>query len=551
MERATAGHDGARLTGEEASQRDLASTEVTPAVAYALSLAFVAAIALVPITQAVVDVYGGGPVQALQLFSTPPTARSLHAFEDAVARQSWLRRAVQPRLQLALTRWFGVGNDTVIVGRDGWLFYQPGVDYAAGPGFLDEAYLSARAARMAEREGVPYPQPNPLPALLALQRAVARTGGRLVIVPLPDKAMRHGDRLATRLGSADAPPNNPDYPRLVAMLREAGADVFEPPPLTFLAQDTHWTPASMQSAATALAAFLRPLIVDARAADWQVRPARVSRVGDLVDMLQLPPGQTTFRPETVMVERVVDAAGHAWRPDVAGDVLLLGDSFTNIYSAPQMGWGDSAGFAEHLSYALGRPVDVVARNGGAASLLSTELTGPGMATRLAAKRVVVFAFAVRELAGRHWAVPDLSAVTPPGPVAATQAASTPASAQPAPPGPTATQGANRLTIEGTIQQVSTVPDPDSAPYASCVSMYKVRVDRVVEGRYGGREIVAGMLVMSERRLLPPARYVPGNRVRLELIPFDEAGRDVRSLQRSDDLQDFTTPAYWTIAGERR
>jgi hypothetical protein len=108
-----------------------------------------------------------------------------------------------------------------------------------------------------------------------------------------------------------------------------------------------------------------------------------------------------------------------------------------------------------------------------------------------------------------------------------------------------------LTIEGTIQQVSTVPDPDSAPYASCVSMYKVRVDRVVEGRYGGREIVAGMLVMSERRLLPPARYVPGNRVRLELIPFDEAGRDVRSLQRSDDLQDFTTPAYWTIAGERR
>ena len=43
-------------------------------------------------------------------------------------------------------------------------------------------------------------------------------------------------------------------------------------------------------------------------------------------------------------------------------MLLLGDSFSNIFSFEAMGWGESAGFAEHLSAALRRPIDCILRN---------------------------------------------------------------------------------------------------------------------------------------------------------------------------------------------
>ena len=42
-----------------------------------------------------------------------------------------------------------------------------------------------------------------------------------------------------------------------------------------------------------------------------------------------------------------------------------------------LGWGSSAGFAEHLSLALGLPIDVVAINGGGADGARVEIAGPG------------------------------------------------------------------------------------------------------------------------------------------------------------------------------
>ena len=38
---------------------------------------------------------------------------------------------------------------------------------------------------------------------------------------------------------------------------------------------------------------------------------------------------------------------------------FLGDSFANIFSVASMGWGEGAGLAEHLSLALGLPVELL------------------------------------------------------------------------------------------------------------------------------------------------------------------------------------------------
>jgi alginate O-acetyltransferase complex protein AlgJ len=119
-------------------------------------------------------------------------------------------------------------------------------------------------------------------------------------------------------------------------------------------------------------------------------------------MLDLPGWHEWPPPETVWITRVVDAGGAPWRPSRHADVLLLGDSFTNIYSLETMGWGTAAGFAEQLSRALRRPVDRIVQNdAGAFATRALLRRDPG---RLTATRVVVHQFATRELSFGDWQV---------------------------------------------------------------------------------------------------------------------------------------------------
>jgi len=533
----------ARLNeSEERSQRELASTEVSPRVARAMSVVFVALVALVPLAQAAIEFRADGWVQALDVFTRRPTRASLRAFEQGLESRSAVKQTVQPRMQEVLTATARVGNDRSIPGDGGWLFYQPGLDYATGPGFLDSSLLRVRATRMIDRDRIADPQPDPRPALRALHEDLGRAGIRLVLVPVPDKAAVEGRRLARGAGRRAGVPGNPDWPRFAGEMRAAGLEVFDVPLPTddtpaYLVQDTHWTPQYMQAVAGALARAIAPRLTDVRrgessdppAGPLRIEPATVTRVGDLVDMLRLPPGQRLFPAQSVEIARVVSADGARWMPRADADVLLIGDSFTNIYSDPAMGWGDSAGFAEHLSLALGRPLDVLAENGGAAAAVRLSLARGDTRARLAGKRLVVYQFAMRDLAGQHWPVVRLPPALP----------------GPAPTAPAAA-GSSEIEIEGTIVQTSRVPDPATAPYASSIGMMRIQVDRVVRGTFDGRELVAGLMVMRDRLLLPAARYSRGDRVRLRLVPFSRAGRAVRSLQRSDDFEAFDLPAFWAI-----
>ncbi|HJV94921.1 MAG TPA: hypothetical protein VJ608_02745, partial [Albitalea sp.] len=246
---------------EERSQQELADTQVSPRVARVMSLTFVALLLLVPLSQTVLELRAQGWVQALDVFTRRPTRDSLHAYEQALESQSAVKRAVQPRVQEALTARVRVGNDRTVLGRDGWLFYQNGLDYVTGPGFLDAGLLRVRAARMLDRERVTSAQPDPRPALRALHEDLARAGIRLVLVPVPDKAAMEARRLSTAIGGEGAAPGNPDWPRFAADMRAAGAAVFDVPRPAgggpaYLTQDTHWTPRYMQQVAEALARTL-------------------------------------------------------------------------------------------------------------------------------------------------------------------------------------------------------------------------------------------------------------------------------------------------------
>ena len=91
--------------------------------------------------------------------------------------------------------------------------------------------------------------------------------------------------------------------------------------------------------------------------------SEMTQLGDLAVMLDLPVKQRIFPPEKVSIRKVFEKHGEEpWKSQKTADVLVLGDSFSNIYSLEAMGWGEGAGFVEQLSYALQRPLDRITRN---------------------------------------------------------------------------------------------------------------------------------------------------------------------------------------------
>jgi hypothetical protein len=396
---------------DEQLRRGIIHTEVQRGVAWSLVVLFLSLIGIVPLSQAYLEHREGEESPFLDLFRRRPSAESLRQLEKDIEQGSYAKSFTQPRVQLLLTRFGRVGNKLALVGRHGYLYYKPGVTHVSGPGFLDPDVQRSREKDVLD-SGETAIVADPRPAILAFHAALAQRGIRLVLMPVPDKAALAGEPLHGR-AAPEARPENPDFQALLRELRVRGVAVFDAAQgLTsdsslFLSQDTHWSPRFMERVARDLASYVSlttPLPPSQSLGHWHVVAQPMTRLGDLVDMLKLPETQALFQPLSVVVHSVRDAEGNPWEEDDHADVLLLGDSFTNIFSLEGMGWGEAAGLAPQLSLALDRPVDVIAQNDSGAfatrQTLARELASGS--DRLQGKRVVIWEFASRELSVGDW-----------------------------------------------------------------------------------------------------------------------------------------------------
>ena len=406
-------------------RRGIIDTSVSRPTALGLTLAFLVSIYALPISQAVLERMRDEPSSVASLFKRSPSRENLREFEHELETASFAKNFVQPRVQLWLSRFGRLGNQRAVIGRHGWLFYTPGITHVAGPNFLDadaqhtrelEGRQAEADAKLVQTHAVASLSADPRPAILEFHRMLAARGIRLVVFPVPDKTMLQPLQLHGRTAAAHGSvARNPGYGAFVAQLREQGVLVFDPAPhklsaaepVRFLVQDSHWTPAWMEQVAAELAQFvassvtLPPL---SAAPELRRVEQRVARVGDLVDMLKLPEDQTLFQPQTVTVHQLQDSNDEPWEPDHDADVLLLGDSFTNVFSLDRMEWGEAAGLGPQLAAALKRPLDVIAQNDSGAfatrqALWRQQARGQD---RLAGKRVVIWEFASRELSVGDW-----------------------------------------------------------------------------------------------------------------------------------------------------
>ena len=510
------------LSREEAAQREVGETAFSSGTRWTLIAAFIFTLLAVTLIQAGIESSTAMP-RCFEIWRSLP--RAVHAFrqapaiipgviaaneslktdfknyENSLEEESFLMRQALPPMQHFTLKYLGLGNEKVYPGRSGWLYYRPDVDYVTGQGFLRASEVQRSAKNS-----------NPLPALIRFQKDLAARGIRLILLPVPVKPVIDSEFLSQ--SPAPAPLQNSSFPTFLAELEKNGIEYLDPTPgmisakqsqetPQFLKTDSHWTPETMEAVARQVAEKIRPHVP----ANGNLRSEHleIQNHGDLVAMLRLPDSSSLYPAESARITPVRQPDGTDWQPSPSAEILLLGDSFTNIYSTKDLGWGTSSGFAEHLSLALQMPVDRIAINAGGA--LTTRQTLARSPERLAGKKVVVYEFAVRDLAAGDWKVLPL-------PEAKT---------------PELKDKSSRQTLRGTIKDITRAPKPGTVPYKDLIVCIHLTD---IEGGSGKEALV---FLPGLKNNVPTAANTlnPGDKISIEPILWNTVEEKFGSINRRE------------------
>ena len=505
-------------------------TEVSRSVAVSLSLAFACGLLIVPLADGLLGAWRdprqsagsgfAGVVRAWQGESSLPqrliaanraALQGMGNFETSLEDSSALVEAVRPGTLDALLRFGGAGSEEAYVGRDGWLFYRPDVDALMQP----PAKLGAAAQGLA-----------------AFAADLAQQGIRLVFVATPGKASIHPEKIAR--GAGDAPLMPAGWDGFAGLLadawkKEAAARGLseQPAPVIidpskvlreqalasgqpqYLVNDSHWSPAGMELVAAAIAGELGS---DATS-EAPVATNEINAVGDTARMLKLPDGSPILQTQRVMTAPVKE-----WAPDRNSAVLLLGDSYANIYSSEDLGWGTQAGLAERVSHRLGVPVDRLSRNDAGALEARRMLAAKAVQDPdwLEGKDVLVWQLSLREVVGGDWTPVEMGG---------TQVAKT---------GRFLVVPAGKpQEVLATITGLGPVPKPGTTPYREYLTAVHLSDLQDADGKNLDAEALAYVFTMRDNQLLPPAALQPGDRVRVRLVNYDEQAAQLDPLNRGE------------------
>lgn len=341
--------------------------------------------------QAIVELSQGERPQALDLFTRAANAANLRAYETEMEETAWSAKALRPAMQYVRFAGYGDLGEKALLGRDRWLFYRPDVT------FLLEPWPQTAAT--------PIPPDDPLEAIVAFRDALAERGIALLVVPAPGKPSVYPDRLSGRAartrtdvrGHARAFMDRLEEVGvscvdLFALYRDAraanaGAQLY-------LARDTHWSPAGLRMAASAVADRIRAEgWIPEGAVAYEEKVVTIQREGDVLRMVDSPRFAAEFEPEQVDCQQIIDpATREPYRDDPASPVLVLGDSFLRIYERDEPG---SAGFIAHLAREMKQPMASIVSDGGASTLVRQELQRKPELLR--GKKLVIWEFVERDL----------------------------------------------------------------------------------------------------------------------------------------------------------
>ncbi|MBP7951107.1 MAG: hypothetical protein KA004_15755 [Verrucomicrobiales bacterium] len=512
--------------------------------AWTVALLFLAMLALPPLWEDWREMNAdGGWLPAREFARTltdgsgpQPLAGRLKAFETRLGEESDFAIPARQMAQEQFLRWLGRGNNRTLPVRDGWFFYRPELRALTGHGPLQpEPGSVAKDPTLADWK-------PPLPAIQQFARDLKDRGVALWMLPLPMKESIYPEKLTGH--PAPDPVQHPDTAALFQQLEAAGIRVLDAAPLlwllkatddrdgpVYLKQDTHWTPRAMEATAAWLATKLKEAGITSTERRFRAEPPRRAESrGDLVEKLDLGPRSRVLSLESTSLRCIRQADGGPVMSDRSSPVVLLGDSFVNIYDDPALGFADAApgetrlgaGFAQHLAWQLQRSVDVIASNGGGASTVREQFANrPDDEVR--AKQIVVWMPAARDLflprtearsTGVEWRAVTFN----------------PKRQQT--PSPTSSHGS--VIVEATVLEKSAAPNPKTVDYPEALYTVRYRIDRVLQGEFKEPEAVVMHWLFQDRKFVPTAEVEIGSRYRLTLSPWlDQAA--LQSKKQIDDV----------------
>ena len=310
----------------------------------------------------------------------------------------------------------------------------------------------------------------------------------------------------------------------------------------YLRDDTHWTTRGMGLTADFLAEEIRkqPWFSGLGGTSWPTKIVRsASGHGDLVEKLGLstPDHYEAARQENLSIVQLPPGVNSATDSD--SPIVVIGDSFVNIFDDPSLGFAHpeqkprtGAGFAGNLAARLGMPLDVHAVNGEGASGVRRWLAQRGEFV-VRSKKLVIWVIAERDLMLSRSVAKAQRVIWD--------------DVTFAPDAPAETQTSDELmVVEAEVIEKSDQADPLRANYKNALYTVLYRIRKTVSGPplSGGVEVVHWNF--KERIPQPTATVEIGRVYRLTLEPW-AVQHEVQRFAR-EELSE-AAPAWWSAVAE--
>jgi len=234
-----------------------------------LIVVFLVLLGVVAPSQIVLELREGETPLIADLFRQAPTRANLKRLESDIESKCRLAQAVRPWVQYARFVLLQDAGDKALLGRSGWFFYRPAVQYLVEPCPLTASALGGtpkprRAAALRARlrvdsswrgrpalaprsgkqgqDGLATQEPSPMPAavtmppttnsqndifaaIISFRDELAKRGIKLLVMPAPNKASIYPEMLAVR--AETAAPVNPTTRAVLAKLKQAGVEIID------------------------------------------------------------------------------------------------------------------------------------------------------------------------------------------------------------------------------------------------------------------------------------------------------------------------------------
>jgi alginate O-acetyltransferase complex protein AlgJ len=297
---------------------------------------------------------------------------------------------------------------------DGWFFLQSELQHVGKGEFWKQAWAEVAAAKA-----------DPRPVIEAYHKALAEAGVKLILVPVPPKAVIYPEKLSAKVKMAGALPAEDatfSIAEFYAPLKAAGVEVIDLEPVLkaerkknpaeklYCEQDSHPSPYTCEVIARSIYDRIKdePWVAAAKASGMEfgtTQPTKEEVTGDLAAGYDPP-------KESLVVRFAGKADGKGGIEKVepnakASPVIVVGDSHTLIFSEGGDMLLSGAGMTDHLQSLLGFPVYRQANKGSGVDaargqLARTAAQTPGFYGN---KKIVIWCVGARTFTvERQWRV---------------------------------------------------------------------------------------------------------------------------------------------------